>query len=346
MDGTIIQQGSFTSTGAAKFIPLESGCDWIETYNMTQIGTHPATETGYQFYWQAGMGQDRGIEWQSIANLDSTSMFDLASGGFTYVDTSSLNQGILNTNIVSIIWGATGTIVTPWNNLNVVTTGAPHGLVDGDIIRIYNITTDPIGHAITAPQLGGIDFEVMLLTPAVATTFALKYAAQLAVPSDYASYRVIPYDPIYYPRMRVITNISRGLPGVATVTTSVPHGFTVGQEVRLNVYASGGMTEINGMIATVLSIPNDSAGNPMTGRFTINIDTSGFTVFTFPVPLDLPCTAASAVPMGESLTVTHDLQDATYNTAETGVSLAAGIDSPAGVANDLIYWKAGKTFNT
>ena len=341
MDGTIIQQGSFVSTGDTTLIPLESGCDWFKTYNMSQIGTSPAGATGFVFYWQAGMAANGGIEWQSVAGSDATTMLNLtttATGGFTYVDTSTQPMGLLSTGITSIVWGATG-LVAPFDNLNVVTTAAPHGLIDGDIIRIYNITSDDILHPITAPQLGGRDFEVVLLNPAVATTFALKYMSQLAVAGGWAAYRHIPYDPIYYPRMRMITNITRAVAGTATVTTSVPHGFTVGQDIRLNVYAAEGMTEINGMIATVLSIPYP-------GQFTINIDTSGFTAFTFPVPLDLPCTVASAVPMGESLTVAHDLLDATYNTAATGMSLAAGVDSPAGVATDVIFWVAGKSSNT
>ena len=181
--------------------------------------------------------------------------------------------------------------------------------------------------------------QVVLLDPEVATTFALKYAKQLAVPGTTASWRLIPYNPIYYPRMRMITNITSDVAGTATVTTSVPHEYTIGQEVRLNVFASSGMTEINGMIATVLSVPYP-------GEFTINIDTTSFTTFVFPTPTDLPCTVPNVVPLGESLTVTHDLLDATYNTAATGMSLAAGIDSPAGVASDVIFWKAGKTFNT
>lgn len=65
----------------------------------------------------------------------------------------------------------------------------------------------------------------------------------------------------------LITNITNGFPAEVSVTA---HGYQVGWDV---VFANiEGMTEINGLQARVLSVTDDT--------FTIDLDTTGFGVFT------------------------------------------------------------------
>ncbi len=122
------------------------------------------------------------------------------------------------------------------------------------------------------------------------------------------------------------------------------HGYTVGQEVRFSTDDLNGMTEINGLSGTVTAVGS-------TSTFTVNIDSSAFTTFTFPVTANPGAyTPAQVVPFGEDTaqalsSSTNILGDATVNTGYIGVKLAYGAAAPAGVNNDVIYWVAGKSFN-
>jgi hypothetical protein len=78
----------------------------------------------------------------------------------------------------------------------------------------------------------------------------------------------------------------------------------------------------------------------------VNIDTTGFTAFAFPLIAAVPCNFAVVKPLGEdSATAPNVLADATENQSYIGIELSAGAQSPAGVVGDVIYWKAYKSFN-
>ena len=66
---------------------------------------------------------------------------------------------------------------------------------------------------------------------------------------------------------RVITDITEASPAVVT---SVAHGLAAGDAV--DFAAVGGMTEINGLTATIASVTTDT--------FTTNIAAAGFTAYT------------------------------------------------------------------
>jgi hypothetical protein len=125
---------------------------------------------------------------------------------------------------------------------------------------------------------------------------------------------------------------------------SVTHGFTVGQEVRIIVPDAFGMTEIDGLQGTITAIDTTTTtGNSIT----VDIDSTAFTTFAFPLAAAVPFSPAMVVPLGEAATSPYEnlLDDATINTGYIGMILAAGADSPAGVTSDVIYWVAGKSFS-
>src|SRR5690606_1375812 len=100
--------------------------------------------------------------------------------------------------------------------------------------------------------------------------------------------------------------------------------------------------------ASIVAI-NEADADGITNTITIDIDTTGFTAFAFPLTAAPGSTPAQVVPMGENtaqaLALGADiLGDATRNDAVFGIQLVAGTGSPAGVANDVIYWVAGKSF--
>jgi len=87
MSNTIIESGSFTSAGVITRVALRSDLDWMWTYNYTKIAAN-ALSTGYQFYWQRGMADAAGIEYQSNAGGTATDMTVITTAGFTLLDTS------------------------------------------------------------------------------------------------------------------------------------------------------------------------------------------------------------------------------------------------------------------
>jgi len=137
------------------------------------------------------------------------------------------------------------------------------------------------------------------------------------------------YDSIF-PAKRVIANISRA--ASAVVTTLVDHGYSVGQKVRINVPATSGMVQMNGLEGKITAVT--------AGTFTVDINSTAFTAFNFPIYSIPNFTPASVIPNGDTLTLGFD--GSTRNTAIRGFVLTAGTTSPAGNNGDVIYWVAEK----
>lgn len=325
-NNTIIQQGFFTSTGSAQTIQLRSGVDWMEVYNTAIAAANQTTAVAVQFYWQSGF--PAGAQWvyfkSNAANAANLSQY-LTTGGFTYVDTSLQQPGNLISTITAI------SSATP----PVVTNTGTNGLLPGSVVRLINVAG--------AQQLGGVDFTVGYNTLST-TTFSLDYMSTI-VAGTTGSWRQINYDPLYYPRRRYITNITQD--SSAVVTMSVTHGYQVGQAVRFVVPQAFGMVEMDGLLGTITAINTTlTTGNTIT----VNINSSAFTTFAFPLTGAYPFTYAEVVPVGEdtaqALSSGVDiLTDATVNTGYIGMILAGGAGGPAGANGNLIYWKAGKSFN-
>lgn len=323
---TVIQQGRFTSDGTAKTLRIRSDLDWLKVYNTTVAAANQTTAVGVSYLWLRGF--PAGAQWEHLksnaanaANLDQY----LTTGGFTLVDSSVQTPGNLNATITAISNAA----------IPVVSNSGTNGLSAGDVVRIINVSG--------AQQLGGFDFTVGYNT-LTSGTFSLDYMSQI-VAGTTGSWRKINFDPIFYPRRRFITKITQA--ASAVVTMSVTHGYKVGQLVRFVVPAAYGMVEMNGLQGTITAIDTTTTtGNSIT----VNIDSSAFTAFAWPLTAAVPFTAAEVIPVGEdtaqALSSGVDiLTDATINTGFIGITLAAGANSPAGQTNDVIYWVAGKSFS-
>jgi hypothetical protein len=320
-DNTIIQQGTFVSNGLVRNIPLRSDVDWMHVWNATQmaIGT---INTGVHFYWQRGMAVGTGfIDWHAAATQVLSNNVMAAPTGFTLINTSipTLGAAVATTNVTAAL--------PP-----LVLTGNTQGMVtnDGHVIRLYNVAG--------GQQFGGIDFSVGAIVNN--TSIALAYSPQ-PIAALAGNYRIVNTNPLFYPRRRVPTIITQAVNAV--VTTSVQHDYTVGQQVRFKIPAAWGMIELNGLTGTIVAI------NPVVGvgnnTLTVDIDTTGFTPFAFPLTAAAPFTPAEIIPVGEDITYTNLLDDATTNISYIGMQLAAGALSPAGLNNEVIYWQAGKSFS-
>lgn len=328
-DNTIIQQGRFTGTGANVILNIRSDVDWIRVYNYTAL-SQGAADLAYEFYWQRGMTQGTGIGWvkQGAQALEPVTVGALAVGnGFTLIDTS----------VQTVTTGPA--VITNISNANPPrVTSAGHGLQTGDIVRLANTAG--------ALQIDGPDFRVTRID---ANNFDLSWMSPIATaaaPGATAVFRKISNEAYYIPRMRVITSISQA--AQAVVQMAAPHNFTVGQKVSFRIpqvtATAFGMTPLNNVNATVLAV--STANNTIT----VDVNTTAFPAFVFPLNADLPFTYAQVVPVGEDTAAalaanTNILGDAVVNTAILGMILAGGATGPGGAAADVMYWVAGKSFS-
>src|SRR3990167_6550357 len=331
--GTLIQQGKFTSDGTNKTISIRSDFDYIEVVNETAL-IQATADLAYQFSWQRGQTDGRGNVWTKLGNVanDPVTVAQIAAnGGFVLVDTSG--QPLGTAVVVSAATNATELVFS---------TATTTGLSDGTVVRIQNMNEQV--------NLNGYDFSIDTI---VAST-SFKMAAPLATAPGVAettggTYRIVNHDPLFYPRFRYIANITAANPCV--VTTTVVSGYAVGQKVRVIVPESSqsgvsdyGMVEINGLEGTITAV-NDAVG---TQTVTLDIDSSGFTAFTFPTAAKAAVTALtrailvpSAMNVGYARAQSVDeLSDARTNTSLIGVKLIGGASGPGGASSDVMYWRA------
>ncbi len=324
-------QGRFTSNGSNKTLQIRSDLDWMWVYNQTEQYA-AGSGNGCEFYWQRGMTQGRGTVYTKTAVTNALAVAQIAANSGFYLIDSSVNIPGPSLALTGITAG----------NPPVVNTANTSSLANGDVVRIFNTAG--------AKQLGGLDFTIGALSAGV--SFTLAYMAQIASANPGAgTFRKIPFSPLFYPSTRIITKISQATQAI--VTLSVTHNYTVGQVVRFIVptvtATTYGMTQLDGVQATIVAI-NQADADGVTNTITIDIDTTGFSPFAFPLTSAPGFTPAQVVPMGENTAEALNLGanilgDATVNTGYIGIQLIAGNGSPAGTNGDVIYWVAGKSFS-
>lgn len=311
----VVASGNFTSAGTVKNIPLRSDFDYFEVENHTQMATTQATGRGVMFRWYKGYADDSAFM-VSKENAANTVTYEvITTGGFTRIDQSVQTPGPAK--------ATSGTDVTNANPAVVTITS--HGYSNGDTVRMYGTTS--------MLQIAGMEFTIGNV---MANSFELSYldASGFASAATAGFARKIPNNPIYAPRTLFITNITQA--ASAVVTFSVTHNLAVGAQIRFNVTSANGMSEINGLIGEVTAV------NTSTNTATVDIDSTSFTAWTFPTSAvaALGYTPAHTVPVGETALI---LSEAIDNQAQILMQLAAGADSPAGSAEDVIYWRALKS---
>jgi len=89
-------------------------------------------------------------------------------------------------------------------------------------------------------------------------------------------------------RVQTIESITNSFPMV--VTTVDNHGYVAGMMVAFLIPVQFGMVDLNKLNAQVLSITDDT--------LTINLDSTNFSVFSYPSPLPSAYTPPSVIPNG------------------------------------------------
>lgn len=397
MDGTILGQGSFTAQylganptpGSAtdivalpQLIQVPSGCDWISVRNYTKSGQAGLASVffggtangvaGVEYYWQRGMPAGSALVSYKTSAGSGLNSDTITSGGFTFYAPGSqlVNAQQFLGNPVAIT--AITNVQQP-----VVSTASTAGVVVGSIVRISGAAAIGVtGNFVVSAVTANTSFTLL----AASNKLANDTGVTVPFGSNTASYQLVNFDPIYYPRSRMITSITSA-PN-AVVATSVPHQYVPGQQVRFNIPAASGMVQLNPsaynnyLSATVIAVID-------LYTFSINIDTTGFTAFTYPTFSQQPSSYPEVVPLGENTAFaltspasqtptdangnpifaanTGILSDSTVNTSFLGILLGAGgtgtvlttpISGPAGTAHfttanvvsgDVMYWLAGKS---
>lgn len=316
--------GQFVSAGTVQNVVLPSGYQNFKMINLTDLATANTTSV---MTAEAGSYLPAGNAYYSVgsgANSILTEKYT-STGGFTFVaDSGNQTPG-------AQLSGSALSSAVP----GVVTSAATGGLVNGNIVRLYNVTNDQ--------QLSGMDFTVSSVT--ANTSFALQYLDTTQTNLGTATtlnYRIIPFNPRYYPVRRSIVNIeSSGVNSI--ITLSVTHGYTVGQAVRVYVPTNFG-TGTNPFVttsvastavpATIVAIGAADASG-FTNTITVNINSSAFT-WTWPtsasfatgsqVPFVEPIGEAATTLAG-SVNPANLLDDATKNVSFTGVQIGTTVQT-------------------
>lgn len=308
----LVASGKFTADGNAKDIPLRSDFDYFDVVNYNHwaaVGGEP--NDGFRWEWFRGLADGESLKLHKnssaavLANVETASMYRIDQG----------NESVGAAVAISGIARAT----------DVVTTSAAHGLSVDDRVRIYGTTS--------MLQVAGLEYTVTAVGSPTTATLGYANMSGYAADATAGSLRKLPANPLYSPERLYITNISAA--SSAVVTFSVTHNLAVGAKLRFNVTSDNGMTEMDGLLGevTAVSTANNTA--------TVNIDSSAFTAFSFPLSATAAAgySPAHAVPVGEVQSI---VSEATDNQAQILMRLAAGTDKPAGAANDVIYWRAWK----
>lgn len=335
---TIVTQGTFTSAGLGVKIPLPSSVDYFKVTNLTQIATTQATGRGVMFEWYGSglTAADSALEYKKTDSTNALNATVVTSGGFTYQTVSPVVEPQA-ANAITGITAANPAVVTQTNTYS-----------NGDIVRLYN-TTGML-------QIAGMDFQISSVSGSGYTLLGLPATSGNGFTAGTAGFtRRISKNAAVDPETLYITNISQATQAVVTTSVDPSAYYVVGMKIYFSVPGSFGMTQINGLTGKIVAVNAVAeAGNIGGYNVTVDIDSSAFTAFAFPLTTASPTAQLFATfsPAGAStqfnpLTNVQTGYNFQYQAFHTGqftpfMYLAAGAQSPAGSSGDVIVWQAFK----
>lgn len=391
---TIIGQGSFSAAYAGanpnpgsasnqaadqKIIAIPSGVDWLYVRNYTKAGANGLNSVyfngtangfaGVEYYWQRGMAAGTGmVQYKSNAG-SALNQDTMVTGGFTLYDPSGNTPGALSALSNPVATTASTNATRP-----VVSTASTAGLQPGSVVRLSSSAQTDVNSIdmVVGTVVNNTSFTLLTATNPLATAPGAIGGAGF--------YRIVNTNSLFYPRRRNVVAITQAVN--ANVSTAIAHGLTAGQAIRFEIPAQSGMIQLNSTpannyaTATVVQVIDDY-------NFTVNVDSTAFTPFTWPTIAQQPSSFPHIVPVGEDTasallspyaqtpsiggqqifnTNTGILADSTVNTGFLGMILGAGgngtalttpISGPAGSVHftagnvidvaDTMYWVAGKS---
>lgn len=290
---------SLQSQNPPDFILLKSITGWGEASDAQAI----------EWWWERSMAQGsaKGIlqaSEGSTPQLPAMTSYTISANGIYTYDTANppLFTALATTNVA----GNTGTFVVTMAN-----TG---DIAVGDYVRLYSITGEQ--------QISSYVFQVTAVT--VNTSITLGYMAsggQTFAAAGTAGFvqKFIPNR--FYPHWMYIANISQAAQGVVSFTTK--NDFTAGEIVSFRVPSQFGMSEINNKQVRVLSVTNSAT----VSSITIDLDTSGYTAFTFPTSAVAAAGVSPAVVLPSSSGVVPDPLNTALVLQPPGTNLLDSFDN-------------------
>ena len=340
MDGTIIVRGNFVSTGVNKTIIFRPGVNWITVYNMI---ANDGVGAPLQFYFQTDM--KNGIA------IDGAGATTAPASMFTVIDYSNPANFITGPTVTT---GCSDAV-----NPQILTAAT---IAVGDIVRVVNAASTPVF------GVYGVDFFVGAIGAGTCDLLNADNVFAVAPGATGINGNIykINISSRFYPANRIVTKMSQAA-GIITVGTSVPHGMTVGQQIRFKLPSTvnaGYVTLLNSNSSnnyatfTVASVITNALGAQFGSvAFTLTADGSALAA-NMGYPTSAQVGAGSQlpemIPFGQDTAYSvsqnaNILADATVNQGFVGITLRAGAaraNNPAGQTGDAIFWKVGACFNS
>jgi hypothetical protein len=259
-----------------------------------------------EWRWHRSMAQDtaKGILQSSDATNPAMTSKSLSSGGIRTYDTT--NPPTFAALTATAISGNTGAFVVSMANTGTISVG--------DYVRLYATTGEL--------QIAGYTFQVTAVTANTSITLGYMASSGITFAAAATAGQVIKFIPSrMYPRWRYIANITQAAQAVVYFTEK--NDFTPGEIVSFRVSSNFGMDEINNQQARVLSVTNSST----VSSITLDLDTSGYTAFTFPTSAVAAAGVSPAVCVPSSSGVVPDNGSATVPQQPPGTNLRDAFDN-------------------
>lgn len=336
----MIAGGTFQVPAAGLSVEVECQSqnppDFIVAKAITGWGEASQAQS-IEWWWERSMAQytAKGIQQSSDGTNPALTSKFLTTLGISHYDTSNppLFAGLATTNIA----GNTGTFVVTMANTGTIQVG--------DYVRL----TDVVGEA----QISGYVFQVTAVTVNTSITLGYMASSGMTFAAAATAATVTKFIPgRYYPHWMYIANITKSAQAKVYFTTK--NNFTPGEIVSFRVGRQFGMEEINNKPVRVLSVINSATESSIV----IDLDTSGYTTFVFPLSADVTTTSpavvvpssSGVVPYNGSATVPQEppgtnLQDAFDNRNKRLIVFGTGLFNVASFVvteGDVWMWQAFK----
>lgn len=334
------------ATPVAVNIPMTDKPDWVIVKNLTNWGDTTAV-TSIESEWFSSMAQGAYIAENQTVTTNALVSASGTTGGFTFVDQT--NPPTFTKVAMTAVNGSTF----------VVSTGTTTGINVGDYVRLINVAG--------ALELSGFLFQVTAVSAGVSITLGYAATAATAKGSTYGNGTTGFYQKVYpgfmYPASRQVLFISQATQ--AKVYFARQNDFTPGELVDFQIPTPYGMTQLSNLTANsgsgpfttnpsgaarVLTVTNTASESSIT----IDVDTTGFTAFTYPSSANFALGASpptcfpagsGVVPLNGSATIPAsppgtNLQDAFDNHAQYVMNLGTNVVGAASANMVVMAFKA------
>lgn len=316
---TLLQSGNFTSDGNGRRINLPGGADFFTVENQTELAA--TNDVNFRFTWNPTLAESYANVTLKTGGTNTTQEDVATSSGFIYRDSYPAPEAPV-----------AATAITAANPA--VVTAASHGYSVGDRVRVTNNTV--------MKQIGGMDFDVTAVGGV--NTFTLGYldASGFLAAETSCNFRRLAQELQVLPGALYITGISAA--SSAVVTFSRVHSYVVGDVIYFRVPADFGMVEMDQRQGKITAITAST--------ITVDINSSAFTAFAFPLAANVPQNFAFAGLAGK-----RGLYDDWFSSSRTLLDLdpfrdglfipymwlPGGQGNPGGATSDIVVWQAWRS---